>query len=395
MSTPTQTTRVLMVIDGLGTGGAETSIADLAKGLPGNGIDVHIAYFHRRSGAREKLEALGVPLHHLGQPRRAQRLLALVRLIRRLRPGVVHTMVYEGDILGRVAATVTRVPVVSSLINTGYGREWFDSGPSKVKLAAAYGLDLVTGRLVTRYHAVSRTTGETMVRRLRLNPAKVVTIYRGRDSERYEPLPQPQRSRVRAELGLADDDRLIIATSRHEPQKRLPELVSAMPAVLAAHPRAHLFIAGRPGSDTAALESLIAEYDLADRVRLLGHRADVPELLGAADVFVSTSAWEGFAGSVVEALAVGVPVVATDNPSIREVTTRDDGFSYARFFPLGDRTELARAISETLSAGAAGPGSDDSRQFYLTRYASPSVAAQMADFYRSVATGKRPRKVGE
>ena len=119
---------------------------------------------------------------------------------------------------------------------------------------------------------------------LGVDPDQVTVVRRGRDLERLgEPSPE-RRAAARAALGVGDDEVLILSVGRHEFQKGQIHLVEAMPEVLRHHPEAVVLVAGRDGAVTGQLEAAIARLGLADKVRLLGYRDDVEELLHGADV---------------------------------------------------------------------------------------------------------------
>jgi glycosyltransferase involved in cell wall biosynthesis len=121
-------------------------------------------------------------------------------------------------------------------------------------------------------------------------------------------------------------------------------LIQAFAFVLKRHPEARLFVAGREGTATELLHHRIRRAGLGASVHLLGPRDDAPDLLCAADVFVLPSRREGMPGSVIEAMALETPVVATDLPQVREVT----GDNAALLVPAGDPIALATAIVESV-----------------------------------------------
>ena len=119
------------------------------------------------------------------------------------------------------------------------------------------------------------------------------------------------RQAVREQLGCAPEAFVWLTVGRLEPVKNHLELLRAFREVAAGHPHARLLIAGQ-GSLQAATEQRIVELGLADRVRLLGLRRDIPDLLNAADAFVLPSLWEGMPLTLLEASATALPIVATD-----------------------------------------------------------------------------------
>ena len=148
----------------------------------------------------------------------------------------------------------------------------------------------------------------------------------------------------------------LLCVGRLAEQKGHRFLLEAMPAILDAHPDAHLLLAG----DGHLLRDLQEQArPLGDRVSFLGVREDVPALMAAADLFVFPSLWEGQGNALLEAMAVGVPIVATDIPSTRE--TIADG-EHALLVPPGDAPALAAAVNRVL--------------------ADPDLAARLADAAR-------------
>ena len=155
--------KVLAVMDGTGTGGAETSMAAMAPLMAENGVELEVAYFHDRPGAKEKFLEAGIPLHHVPPGRtRLATVWRLRKLIKERRPDLVHTMVYEADIIGRTAAFTARVPVMSSIINEMYGPEQLAAVPHPWKLRVAQAADIATARFVTRFHAITNTVADVM-----------------------------------------------------------------------------------------------------------------------------------------------------------------------------------------------------------------------------------------
>lgn len=312
--------RVLHVIDSLtAAGGAERSLVGLARHLVDR-LDLEVAPLHPGGELREDLEELGVPVHEIGGTSRLDNVRDLRQLIQARRPDIVHTTLFEADQAGRVAAATCRVPVVSTLANVAYGPEQLQDPQLRwARVRAAQSVDAATARLVRRFHAVSHAVARIMSRRLRIDESKVDVIPRGRDRRDLGELSTRRTRVAREALGVGRDEMVLLAVGRHEYQKGFDVLVRAMRELVAVEPSVRLLIAGREGSQTPVLSELIADGDLEERVQLLGHRDDVPDLLAAADVFVLSSRWEGMPGSVIEAMAMGLPVIASDIPMVREV----------------------------------------------------------------------------
>ena len=372
---------VLYLIDSLVPGGAERSLAAMAPYLVAGGTSLEVATLHERPGVQAELEAAGVPLHSLAGPggrpgwvRRA------VRLIAARRPDLVHTTLFEADLAGRVAATLCRVPVVSSLVNVAYGPEQQAAGGvDRLKLGAARLLDAATARPVVRFHAVSEHVADVMARRLHLRRSRIQVVPRGRDPELLGRRTPERRADARAGLGVGPEAVVVLAAARHEPQKGLDTLIAAVPHVLERAPAARFLIAGRDGTQTAALRALAGRLGVEEAVRFLGARPDIPELLCAADVFAFPSRWEGMPGAILEAMALETPIVASDVPPVREAVTHGET---AWLVPVGQPEPLARGIVDTLEdpAAAAARAARAQAGFQL-RFTIGRAAEGMLAFY--------------
>jgi glycosyltransferase involved in cell wall biosynthesis len=170
---------------------------------------------------------------------------------------------------------------------------------------------------------VSEQVAAVMAQRLRYPTGRITVVPRGRDPHSLGRRTPERRDAARVALGVADDDVVVLAVGRHEPPKALDVLVDAVSQVRTTCPHVRLFVAGREGSATDAVQRAIASRDAGGFVTLLGQRSDVPNLLCAADVFALPSRREGMPGAMIEAMALEVPIVASDLPQIREVVGAD------------------------------------------------------------------------
>jgi glycosyltransferase involved in cell wall biosynthesis len=380
---------VVYLIDSLVPGGAERSLAALAPEYRRLGIDLDVATLHDRPGLQADLEHAGARLFtlagrggRLGWTRRA------TALVRDRRPDLVHTTLFEADLAGRLAGALARVPVVGTLANEAYGPEQRSMpGIRPSRLRAAQAADAATARLVRRFHAVSESVASAMASRLRVPRARIDVIPRGRDPEELGRRTAPRRDAARASLGLGPADAAVLAVGRQEHQKGFDVLFESAARARDECPGLRVLVAGRPGAATPALEALVHDRGLEPTVRFLGVRDDVGDLLCAADVFAFPSRWEGSPGSVIEALALEVPIVATDIDPVREVVGGSDA---ARLVAAGDPAALAAALLGVLG-GAERPDTDAGRARFEERFTIGRVAEQMLRFYeRSLGAGSGP-----
>lgn len=371
--------RVLVVMDSTGGGGAERSMAALAPLMARHGVEMEFAYFIDRPGVKDALVAAGIPLWHV--PARRSRL-GTVRSLRRLlaerRPDVVHTCVYEADIIGRPAAWTSGIPVMSSIINEMYGPAQYSGTPSRWRMRLAQLADVATARCVTHFHAVSATVAAAMAPRLRIDPSSITVIPRGRDLDGLGRRTTERRAGVRRSLGLSPQTAVVLAVGRHERQKGFDTLLDAVPAVVDGHPDVKVLVAGRDGAATPELRRRLDEMNVPRGVvDFLGERTDIADLLCAADVVAMPSRWEGAPGTLIEAMALECPIVCSDLPMIREVV--DVGGGVAHYVPIGDADTLATELLGVLAERA------DVERPPLERFDLDAIARQHADVYRSVA----------
>ncbi|WP_408872721.1 glycosyltransferase family 4 protein [Gluconobacter roseus] len=277
----------------------------------------------------------GVPMARSLSPVAQYRaFMALIRLIRQEKPDLVHGHMPISGILARFAARLCGVRIVAY---TCHGFLFNQPGSWRRRLLSLV-LEWMAGRITDLYMTVSREEAQD-ARRLHLN-RNPIAIGNGRDPQHYHPDAET-RARLRREFGVPEDRPVVIVVSRLVRHKGHPELLRAMEDV----PEAELWVVGERlpsdhGADlTAAFER--TRERLGPRLRMLGYREDVPDLLKAADVFALPSHFEGLPMSVIEAMLTGLPVVATDVRGPREqVVNGKTGFLVSP----GLSAPLARAL---------------------------------------------------
>jgi glycosyltransferase involved in cell wall biosynthesis len=378
--------RVLFVIPGISGGGSERSLRELAPSLIRAGVDVAIAYMVERPTDQETdLQRAGVRLHRIRETRVDNRARGIRRVIASDRPDILHTTLFEADIAGRFAAW--RVPqcspvVLSSIVNTSYdSARLADPNVRPWKLHAVRLIDGWTSRHLTdHFHAVSGAVKDAAVQALGIDPDRITVIGRGRVPDRLgEPSPE-RRLRARAALGVRRDARVVVTVGRQEFQKAQGDLITAFDRVAEERPDAELILVGPKGNQSEEVEARIKQSGHRDRIRSLGHRDDVPDILAAADLFAFPSLYEGFPGAVIEAMALGLPVVASKLPTLREVV--EEGGSGV-LVPARDPKRLAEAMGRVLDdAQNSRRLGDRGRELFLTRLTAEQSHRRMLDLYQ-------------
>lgn len=307
----------------------------------------------------------------------------LTRLLRRRRIDAVVT-VGAGDKMfwGRLAARLAGVPVViSALHSTG----WPDSIGRLNRLLTP---------LTDAFVAVADGHGRHLVEVERLPADRVRVIRNGIDVDRFRPR---DRRAIRAELGLPADAPVVGLVARLRHEKNIELFLDVAARVRAQMPHARFLIVG-DGPQWSELQELAQRLGMSDSVQFLGARADVPELLAALDVFLLTSHIEASPVSILEALATGVPVIATRVGSITETVAEGQvGHTVAP----GDAAAAAARVLELLAhpEQSQAMGAEGRRRVVETASLEQMVAdyqTLIADLHAAkTATRRRPHRSGD
>jgi glycosyltransferase involved in cell wall biosynthesis len=235
----------------------------------------------------------------------ARSLAFLVRFFRRFRPHVVHTHTAKAGAIGRLAARLTRVPIVVHTYHGHVFHGYFSKPMTSIFLAVERVLARSTSRLLTVSESVKR---ELETYRVGV-PDQILAMPLGLDLDRFLG-SEGGGGELRRELGVGDDRPLVGIVARLVPIKLHEDFVAASALVAARVPRA-LFLVIGDGERRSELEALVRGQGLAERVRFLGWRRDLDHIYRDLDVVVLTSANEGSPVSLIEAMAAARPVVAT------------------------------------------------------------------------------------
>ncbi|MGO8748636.1 MAG: glycosyltransferase [Thermoguttaceae bacterium] len=373
------THRILHVIPTLDRSGAEKQLSLLARGLPREEFEVHVCALTRGGPLEAELRAAGIPVTVIGKRWKIDPLAfaRLRRLVLELRPDVIHTWLFAANAYGRAAGIACDVQRMVA------GERCVDTWKRPHEL------------LIDRY--LSRRTA-----RIVTNSPGVQEFYaaHGLPAEKFEvisngippaPAPNATRSRILAELGLPDPTFLIGVIGRLAHQKRVKDAIWAVDLLRVFRKDVHLLIVG-DGPHRPQLERFSDLVTTDNYVHFLGHRSDVPRLLPHFDLLWSPSAFEGQSNSVMEAMAAGVPVVATDIPGTRDLVVHGEtGY----LIPTRGRAAQSATVNETVARGLAKYTNDllndrekalrmgaAGRQRMLEQFSVPHMVAQYAVLYR-------------
>ena len=305
---------VMHVITSLDIGGAETMLARLVIGDRAGSVSHRVVSLKPGGALRASLEAEGNPVGDLAVGRTLGAVGGLARLagiIRTTRPAVVHSWLYHADLLATLALAFSGRRRTTRLV---WGIRCSDMDMRRYARSTRYVLKTLPF-LSSRTDLVlcNSEAGRAVHERLGYRPPQWRVVPNGLDLERFRPLPD-ERAAIRAELGLGDDSFVVGMCARVDPMKDHTTFAKAAAIFAGGVPTARFVLIGAetdvPGS---ALDRVIAASGIAERFVRLGRRRDVDRLYAALDVATLSSAFgEGFPNVLAEAMACGVPCVATD-----------------------------------------------------------------------------------
>lgn len=367
---------MLWLSKGLDRGGAERLLVEHATAADRTRFDLEAAYLvPGLDHLVGDLEERAVPVHCLGagrdvDPRWVTR---LVHLVRAGRFDIVHA---HSPLSASVARPVLRAGAPGVRIVYTEHNRW----PSYHRLTR-----VANAATFSANHAAIAVSADVRASMSAGAQARTEVIHHGVDLGAIRAW-RSARTAVRAELGVGTDETLALTVANYRANKRYPDLLAAARMVIDADPAVRFAAAGH-GPLEAEIRSEHARLGLGDRFRLLGYRDDALRLLAGADLFVLASGHEGLPVAVMEAFALGVPVVATAVGGLTEVVT--DGVD-GLLVPPGDPTALAGAVRRAadpstrarLAAGAGAAGD---------RFAAAPAVRRIEAVYDRVVAGRGAR----
>jgi L-malate glycosyltransferase len=348
-------------------GGTERQMSELIRRLDARRFRVHVACLHKRGGwlpriARHAASIVEFPIEGFARAATVAQMAAFARWCRRERIAVVQTCDLYANIFGLPGAALARVPV-----RIGSRRELNpDKTPGQIRLQRlAY-------RSATKVVANSRAARH-MLETEGLAPASIAVIPNGVDLGSFA---RPSR---RGAI------QTIITVANLRPEKSHETLLAAAAMLLRGSPNLRFRIVG-DGPRRLELARLAATAGISRQVEFLGHREDVPALLAEADVFVLPSRSEAFPNGAIEAMAAGLPVVASATGGLLDLVQSG---TTGILVPPGDAAALTAALRSLIDDPARARAMGESaRQFVQQRYSFERMVASFEDLYSSGLRGR-------
>ena len=384
MTPKDQRYRILHVIDHLGSGGAQETVCQLVKYGQKQRFEQEVVALHGFGHYWEVLRAGGVPVHSLVPYDFARAAVPFIffrlfQFLARNRYDVVHSHLIGANVLAAPLAALYRVPV-------RFTHDQTNDDVRQRSFVHRY-LDTLANRLNHHVIAVSSSIRTFLCRQEGVSSQKISVIYNAVDLQRFSPDKDPKaQARLRQKLGLPEDALIVGGVGRLHYQKNYPLFLEVAAEVCARLPQAFFVIAGE-GPDWAALEDLSRKLGVASRVRFLGFVKEMPELYQSLDLLLLTSHFEGTPLTVLEAMAMGLPVVASQVDGVAEVLAdREDGL----LVPPGRGDLFVEGICQVLQDRSLWRQlSRAGREKAQQRYSAEAMVRQVEALYLQYLEGKR------
>ena len=321
--------RILFVIDSLRVGGAETLLLDLLDAAKARGDLAHVAYFTPGPLAPE-VEKRGIATTRLSRKglRDPLALWRIWQLMRRWQPDVVHSHLTKSDLVAQLAARMRRLPRLVTLHN---------AAPWRKKRLPARLYHWVVGK-PDALIAVTPLVADHVARYGGVPRENIEVIQNGVDLSRFS--PENATPLDLSQFGVPKDAVVIAKVGRLNVQKDHANFLRAAAILARKDPRAHFLVVG-DGELMTQSQELAQQLGLGpDRLTFTGNIRQMPELLSAIDIFMLASAWEGLPMVLLEAMAMGLPVVSTAVGGVPDLIANGEN---GMLVPASDPAALAAA----------------------------------------------------
>lgn len=326
--------KILYVFAALPVGGAEQVLVTELKWLDKNLFAPLVCVISEKGPVGEVIEKMDIPVIPLHRMKRNQFDYGIIRELKKImvqgKVSVVHTHLYDGGKYGRIAARMAEIPGIIHTAHNVYVK----------RRTKHHWINRLLSFFTDRIIAVSEAVKESLVHYDRIKPGKIRVIHNGVDLSEFEGPWSSGDARI--QLGIKPEEYVIGVVARLEEQKGHRILLEALSRNRAILSSLKVLIVG-DGKLRTVLEEEAREKGLSSQVLFLGTRKPILPILKALDLFLLPSLWEGFSMAILEAMAAGIPVIATRVGGAEEViTSGKDGL----LISSGNALALAEAIQD-------------------------------------------------
>jgi len=353
-------------------GGTEKNIISLVTRLNRDRYENIVVALLPGGELVERLRGYGIEAECLGMRNKFDLsvIFKLFGILKKRKIDILHTYLFHANILGRIVGRLAKVPVVISSLRVTEKRRYH------------LWLDRLTNRMVDAETCVCEAVRNYTIEKAKIRPDKLVTIPNGIDGEEY-----PRRIALdnkKKELDIASDSSILGTVGRLHEQKGQVYLLRAMPTILRKYPKTVLLVVG-DGPLRGKLKSLCFKLQINESVKFLGFRKDIKELMALMEVFILPSLWEGMPNVLLEAMALGKPVVATRVGGAEELI--ENGRTGLLVPPFAGE-DLAEAIVTILAREDKGRELGETAKRELVRRFPPEAMVEETEkLYRRLLQG--------
>ncbi|RAW01295.1 glycosyltransferase [Pseudochryseolinea flava] len=365
--------KVMYVIDSLQTGGAEKSVLDIASRL--KAFEPVVCHIYKNDFLKQDFEKSGIRVISLnidGPYNFIKGYSALKKVLKDERPDLVVASLLRSELISRLACRVLRIPNVGTFVNDTYSKyEWEAlSFSMKIKIGFFWVLNMLTAKLCVGFLSNSTSIKDSNCKALFVPKNKVAVIYRGRRTDIFEYIPRAHTTPT-----------TFLAVGRLLYRKGFEELIAAFHGFQANHPDVKLTIAGE-GPHRKRLAQLISHYKLEKSVTLPGNMKDIHKVMASHDAFVFPSHYEGFSGTLVEAMLSGIPLLASDISMNKEAVVHQ---STGWLFKTKDETAIRNSLEWMMSNYATSKAyAEKARAVAEKRFDIDLIAEQHDNYYQEI-----------
>ncbi len=357
--------KILYVITGLGLGGAEKVVCDLADNMSNLGHKVTLVYLVGEALVAPKSSNIDIIFLDLkNNPISA--LFKFIKILKFKKPDVVHSHMYHANIFSRVARLFKPFP---KLICTSHSD--FEGGRIRMLIYS------LTSPLMTISTNVSEQAKNRLVAAGAVNPNKMLVINNSVDIESFKKNDN-YKYQYRKYFNLKEDEICLLAVGRFHPAKDYRTLIKVFNQLNSKEKNIRLFIVG-DGDLRASIEEEIKFFSLEDKVSLLGIRHDIPQLMNMCDIFISTSAWEGFGLVLAEAMACSKRVVVSKTAGFMEILGENSKY----LIEVGNINEFSKVIEDLIHLNQEQVKfiEDENRKIIENRFSSEIIISKWLQLY--------------
>mgnify|MGYP003121959197 CR=1 FL=1 len=364
--------KILILINSFGRGGAEKSTASFIIELKRryNEFNFICVYLYPYSpGFYKELEDSDIELIHLKEKNIFSRVSKFRKIIKEFNPDIVHSVLFESNMISRLSSIGTNPKFVESLVNKPYLSEReFQNKNVKYKRFLIKWIDQNSSFLVDHFHSVGQAVANHYIKVFKRD-FNYTVVHRGR--------PEPNTV---LEIEKSSTDKIVLVTlARHEFQKGLIYLLEA---VLMLKGKVKLQIVGRDGAATSILKEFVEKNHIQNDVEFCGYLSDINPVVKNADIYVSASLFEGLPGSVIEAMSLKKPLLLSDIEEHREVALEEEN---ALFFSTKNPNMLVKQLEKyILRPSLINNYGERSYEIFQNKFTEEAMVRGMANFYRNI-----------